>query len=288
MKRGYEYKKYTRSKFGSFVYFMFLIVAGSFSVLPLIYCVATAFKPLDELLVYPPRFFVRRPTLTNFVEIPALLGKMSVPVARYFLNSVFITFVSTLLQIVFASMAAYVLSKSKIKFKAIFFLIIQFSLLYNGTTLAIPQYLILTNLHLIDSIWVYIFPTLASTTGVFLIKQYIDASIPDALLEAARIDGAPPFKIYLNIVMPNIKPAWMTILLFAFQGVWSIAPSSGTIYSEELKTLPYVMTSIASGGIARQGSAMACTVLLIIPPIIVYFVTQSNVMQTMSSAGIKE
>ena len=288
MAKGYEYKKYTRSKFGSFVYFLFLTLAGAFSVLPLIYCVATAFKPLDELLVYPPRFFVRRPTFANFTEIPALLGKMSVPVARYLLNSVFITIVSTALQIVFASMAAYVLSKSKIKFKAVFFLIIQFSLLYNGTTLAIPQYLILSNLKLIDSIWVYILPTLASTTGVFLIKQYIDASIPDALLEAARIDGAPPFKIYLNIVMPNIKPAWMTILLFAFQGVWSISPSAGTIFSEELKTLPYVMNSIAAGGLARQGSAMACTVLLLLPPIIVYFVTQSNVMQTMSSAGIKE
>ena len=288
MSKGYQYKKYTRSKFGSFVYFVFLVLAGSFSVLPLIYCVTTAFKPLDELLVYPPRFFVRRPTLTNFVEIPALLGKMSVPVTRYFLNSLFITFVSTLLQIIFASMAAYVLSKSKIKFKAVFFLIVQFSLLYNGTTLAIPQYLILSNLRLIDSIWVYILPTLASTTGVFLIKQFIDASIPDALLEAARIDGASPFRIYLSVVMPNIKPAWMTILLFAFQGVWSISPASGTIYSEELKTLPYVMSSIASGGLARQGSAMACTVLLLLPPVIVYFVTQSNVMQTMSSAGIKE
>lgn len=136
MSKGYEYKKYTRSKFGSFVYFMFLVLAGLFSVLPLVYCVATAFKPLDELLVYPPRFFVRRPTLANFTEIPALLGKMSVPVTRYFLNSVFITAVSTLLQIVFASMAAYVLSKSKIRFKAVFFLIVQFSLLYNGTTLA--------------------------------------------------------------------------------------------------------------------------------------------------------
>lgn len=288
MSKGYQYKKYTRSKLGSFVYFVFLVLAGSFSVLPLIYCITTAFKPLDELLVYPPRFFVRRPTLTNFVEIPALLGKMSVPVTRYFLNSLFITFVSTLLQIIFASMAAYVLSKSKIKFKAVFFLIVQFSLLYNGTTLAIPQYLILSNLRLIDSIWVYILPTLASTTGVFLIKQFIDASIPDALLEAARIDGASPFRIYLSVVMPNIKPAWMTILLFAFQGVWSISPASGTIYSEELKTLPYVMNSIASGGLARQGSAMACTVLLLLPPVIVYFVTQSNVMQTMSSAGIKE
>ncbi len=288
MAKGYQYKKYTRSKFGSVVYFMFLLLAGAFSVLPLVYCIATSFKPLDELLVYPPRFFVRRPTLTNFIEIPALLGKMTVPVTRYFLNSVFITVVSTLLQIVFASMAAYVLSKSKIKFKTVFFLIIQFSLLYNATTLAIPQYLILTNLHLIDTIWVYILPTLASTTGVFLIKQYIDASIPDTLLEAARIDGAPPFRIYLNIVMPNIKPAWMTILLFAFQGVWSVSPTAGTIYSEELKTLPYVMTSVAAGGLARQGSAMACTVLLLIPPVIVYFVTQSNVMQTMSSAGIKE
>ncbi len=288
MRKHSTYKKYTRSRFGNVMYFTFLFIAGAFSVLPLIYCVSTSLKPLNELLVFPPRFLVHQPTLSNYMELPALLEKMTVPVSRYLLNSVFIALISTVLQIILASMAAYVLSKTQIKGRVVFFLIVQFSLLYNATTLSVPQYMVFCKLHLIDTLWVYILPSLASTTGVFLIKQYIDASIPDALLEAARIDGAGALRIYFRIVMPNIKPAWMTILLFSFQGIWSITPTSGTIYSEELKTLPYVMSSVAAGGVARSGSAMASTVIMLIPPIVMYFITQSNVMETMSSAGIKE
>lgn len=282
-----EYKRYTRSKFGNFVYAFFITVMGLFSILPMIYCICTAFKPLDELLVFPPRFFVHRPTFSNFTILPTLLENLSVPATRYFLNSVFITLSVTVIQIFVASMSAFALSKSHMRFRYVFFLIIQFSLLYNGTTLAIPQYFIFCKLHLIDTLWVYILPAIPSSMGVFLLKQYMDTSIPDSLLEAARIDGASVFKIYWNIVMPITKPAWMTLLLFAFQGIWSVSPSGGTIFSEELKTLPYVMSSIASGGTARAGAAMASAVLLMIPPVIMYFVSQSNVLETMSSAGVK-
>lgn len=261
---------------------------GAFSVLPLVYCICTALKPLDELLVFPPRFFVYRPTLENFAELPALLESLEVPLSRYLFNSVFVSVVSTVLQILVASMAAYVLSKTQIRGRVVIFLIVQFSLLYNGTTLAVPQYLIFSELGLIDTLLVYILPAIPSSMGVFLCKQYIDSSVPDTLLEAARIDGAGPMRIYWQIIMPIIKPAWMTLLLFAFQGIWSISPSSGTIFSEELKTLPYVMSTISAGGVARAGASMAATVILMIPPILVYFITQSNVMQTMSSAGMKE
>ena len=288
MARQQEYKRYTRSRFGNVVYFAFLFLMGAFSVLPLVYCICTSLKPLDELLVFPPRFFVYRPTLENFAELPALLESLQVPLSRYLFNAVSISVVSTALQILVASMAAYVLSKTQIRGRTVFFLIVQFSLLYNGTTLAVPQYLIFSKLGLIDTLLVYILPAIPSSMGVFLCKQYIDSSVPDTLLEAARIDGAGPMRIYWQIIMPIIKPAWMTLLLFAFQGIWAISPSSGTIFSEELKTLPYVMTTISAGGVARAGASMAATVILMIPPILVYFITQSNVMQTMSSAGMKE
>lgn len=270
------------------MYFIFLFLIGAFSVLPLVYCICTALKPLDELLVFPPRFFVYRPTFKNFTELPMLLEKLQVPLSRYLFNSVFIASVTTALQIFVASTAAYVFSKTKIKGRKAFFLLVQFSLLYNATTLAIPQYMIFNGLGLINTLWVYILPALPSSMGVFLCKQYIDSSVPDTLLEAARIDGAGPLRIYWRIVMPVIKPAWMTLLLFAFQSIWAIQPSSGTIFREELKTLPYVMNSISAGGVARSGAAMAATVILMVPPILVYFLTQSKVMQTMSSAGLKE
>lgn len=288
MKKSSQYKRYTRSRVGNVVYFVFLFLMGTFSILPMIYCICTAFKPLEELLVFPPRFFVQQPTLGNFTELPALLAKLRVPLSRYLFNSVFVALVSTVCHIVVASLAAYVLSKHHLKGGKIIFLVIQFSLLYNGTTLAVPQYLVFSKLHIIDTLLVYILPAIPSSMGVFLMKQYMDSSIPDTLLEAARIDGAGVVCMYWRLVMPLTKPAWMTLLLFAFQGIWSISPASGTIFSEELKTLPYVMSSITDGGTARAGSAMAATVILMIPPILIYFITQSNVTETMSKSGMKD
>ena len=288
MKKRPQYKRYTRSRAGNAVYFIFLFFMGAFSVLPMVYCICTAFKPLDELLVFPPRFFVHRPTFANFTELPGLLEKLRVPLSRYLFNSVFVAAVSTVCHIAVASMAAYVLSKYRLRGGGIIFLVIQFSLLYNGTTLAVPQYLIFGKLGIIDTLLVYILPAIPSSMGVFLMKQYMDSGIPDTLLEAARIDGAGVFCMYWRLVMPLTRPAWMTLLLFAFQGIWSTTPASGTIFSEELKTLPYVMSSITDGGTARAGSAMAATVILMIPPIIVYFITQGNVSETMSKSGIKD
>ncbi len=288
MKPYAQYKRFTRSRAGNVVYFSFLFLMGLFSMLPLVYCICTAFKPLDELLIFPPRFFVSRPTLANFTVLPTLLEKMRIPFSRYMFNSIFISIVSTFLNIFVSSMAAFTLSKSKLKFRNAFFWIVQFSLLYNATTLGVPQYLIFSKLGIIDTYWVYILPAIPSSMGAFLIKQYVDSGVPDTIMEAARIDGANVFVIYWRIIMPMIKPAWMTQLLFSFQGIWSITPTAGTVFSENLKTLPYVMGSVSAGGTARSGAAMACTVLLMLPPILVYFVSQSNVMETMGSAGIKE
>lgn len=282
-----RYLKFTRSKFGNFMYFLFLVLGGAFSVLPLVYCVVTSFKPLDELLIFPPRFFVLRPTFANYSALPMLLSKVQVPISRYFFNSFFTTVVGTFFHIVVSSLAAFVFSKSKVRGRKPLFWVMQLMLLYNGVTLGIPQYYIFSKLGLIDTYWVYILPAIPSAVGCFLMKQYMDVSVPDALMEAACVDGAGVLRIYWQIIMPILKPAWMTILLLSFQSMWQLTPNS-TIFSEELKTLPQVLTSISSGGIARSGSAMAITVLLNIPPIVVFLVTQSNVLETMSSSGIKE
>lgn len=255
-------------------------------VFPLFYCVITSLKPLDELLIFPPRFWVNRPTFENYRVLPALLSNLQVPLSRYVFNSIFIAVMSTFCSVIASSLAAFTFSKSKIKGRKIIFAIVQMMLLYNTYTLAVPQYLIFCEMQLIDTYWVYILPAIPSSVNCFLMKQFIDVSIPDALLEAGRIDGAGVLKLYWRIVMPIMKPAWMTSLLFSFQAMWTIVPS-GTIFSEQLKTLPYVMSSVASGGIARTGSAMAITVILMLPPIIVFLFTQGNVLDTMSTSGIK-
>ena len=183
-------RRYTRSKVGNFFYVCFLILLGLFSVVPLVYCVLTSFKPLDELMIFPPRFSVSRPTMQNYLALPGLLSNLRIPLSRYIFNSLFISAVTTILYVLISSMAAFVLSKSHVRGKKVMFLAVQYALLFTPFTLAIPQYLIFSYTRMIDTYFVYILPYLASTMGVFLMKQYMEGSIPDAILEAARMDGA--------------------------------------------------------------------------------------------------
>lgn len=280
-------RRYTRSKFGNFLCFAIVVLAGLFTMLPLIYAVSTSFKPLDEILLFPPKFFVRRPTLENYIALSSLLSDRTVPLTRYIFNSVVVTLFTTAIYILISSMAAFSLSKSKFRCKNALFMVVQFALLFNTYTLAVPQYLILSEMGVINSYWAYIMPQLATTLGVFLTKQYIEGYIPDAFMEAAKIDGAGYFRIFFSIVLPLIKPILLTLLLFSFRDVWAFIPQ-GTIFSEPIKTLPFLMSQISGGSIARSGSVMAITVIMMIPPIIVYLISQSNVMDSMSSAGIKE
>ena len=280
-------KRYTRSTAGNITLVLFLVLGGLFSMLPLIYCVSTSFKPLDELLIFPPRFLVHRPTIGNYTILPDLMASLKVPLSRYVFNSVVISFFTTFIYIYVALMAAYSISKGTFKGRNAIFWTVQFALMFNAYTLAVPQYLIFSKLGLIDTYWIYILPPMASTMGVFLGKQYIEGYVPDALLEAAKIDGANQFKVFWSIVMPTIKPIWLTLLLFTFRDIWSAVPS-GKIFSEQLKILPQVVTQITAGGVARSGSAMAVTVIMMILPILVFLVSQSSVAESMSSAGIKE
>ena len=286
MRNKKAYRRYTRSLWGNIFYFTFLIVFGAFAILPLVYTVITSFKPLDELLIFPPRFYVVRPTLENYKVLPTLLSNLKIPLSRYIFNSLFVSVVSTIAHIFVASGAAYTISKSKIKYKNLVFSVVQFALLFNAYTLAIPRYLIYSNLRMIDTYWVYILPYIPSALGVFLMKQFMDTGIPDALLEAAQIDGAGQFKVFFRIALPLVKPAWLTLALFAFRDMWTVV-GSGTIFTESMKTLPEITTTIISGGLARSGSAMAMSVIMMVPPIIVYLISQNSVKETMSTSGIK-
>lgn len=286
-KKSTQVRRYTRSKAGNFFYCVFLVLSGLFSMLPLIYAVMTSFKPIDELLIFPPRFFVQRPTVSNFLALPDLLSNLSIPLSRYVLNSLSISAVATFLYIICSAMMAFGLSKGNFKGKNVLFWVIQFALMFNTYTLSIPSYIVYAKLNIIDTYWIYILPHLASTLGVFLMKQYIEGYVPDALMEAAKIDGAGYFRVFWSIVMPTVKPAWLTLMLFGFRDIWNTVPNS-TVFTEEIKTLPMITSQIVSGGIARSGSAMAMSVIMMIPPILVYLISQSNVVEAMTSAGIKE
>lgn len=280
-------KRFTRSRAGNVFYFLFLTLAGLFCLLPLIYSVVTSFKPLDEIMIFPPRFFVKRPTIGNYAALPELLSGLEVSIDRYIFNSIFTGIIATFLFVALSSMAAFSLSKGKYGGRNAMFNVVQYALLFNGYTLALPQYIILTRLHVVDTYWAFILPHMASTLGIFLMKQYIDGYVPETYIEAGKIDGASYFRIFWKIVIPIIRPAMLTLILFGFREVWAYAPGT-TVYTETIKTLPMITTQVTTAGVARTGSSMALTVIMMIPPIVIYMATQSGVTETMSSAGIKE
>lgn len=284
--RLFHQPRVSRSRAGNALMFLFLFLCGAFTAMPMIYAISTAFKPLDELWKYPPNILiVNHPTLKNFSDMVAVMSNSWVPFSRYIFNSFFITGVGTFGNVIFASMAAYPLAKYKLRLGWLFDLVVL-TLLFNGTVLALPQYVIMARLHLINTMLVYIIPNLAAPLGLFLMKQFMER-IPMPLIESARIDGATQFQIFFRIVMPQVKPAWMTLTLFTFQSVWAQQPLN-MVFDENLKLLNMAFTNVIAAGISRMGPSMASAVVLMLPLIVVFLVTQSNVIETMSASGIKE
>ena len=267
------------------VLFLVLTVLGLFMALPLIYSVINSFKPVDELFAFPPRFFVVRPTTSNYFLLFKLASNMWVPFSRYLFNSLFVSIVATGGNVLLACMAAYPLAKFNLRVRWIFDLVVV-ALLFNTTILWLPQYVIMAKTGMIDTYLVYILPQLATPLGLFLMKQFME-QVPTPLIESATIDGAGQIRTLWSIVMPQVKPAWMTLLVFSFQGVWNATPAN-MVFSEELKLINLAIKQIMSGGTARYGVAMAGSIVLMIPPIVIFLVSQSNVMATMSYSGIKE
>ena len=254
--------------------------------IPLVYAVNNAFKPLDELFIFPPRIMVNNPTLDNFFDLFALMGNSWVPLSRYIANTLVITLVGTFGHILLASAAAYPLAKHKFPGSQIIFSTVVLSLMFSGTVTAIPNYMMMSWLGWINTHLSIIIPSLAFPLGLFLMKQFME-QIPDALVEAAKIDGASEYRIYWQIVMPNVKPAWLTLMILQFPMLWGTDGGS-FIYSENLKTLHYALGQISLGGIARAGVGAAVALILMVVPITLFIISQSSVIQTMATSGMKE
>lgn len=275
-----------RSFWGDLVNFLILAALGAVMLIPMVFSISNAFKPLDELFVFPPRFFVRNPTFDNFLILPSLFSDSLVPLSRYILNTLFITLVGTAASIIVASMAAYVLEKKQFKLKNWTFKLVVNTIMFTPVVTAIPSFIIMSKLGLINTYAAILLPAIGSTMNVFLMKQFM-VGVPNTLLEAARIDGSGEQRIFWCIVMPSVKPAWMTLIIFCIQNLWG-ATGGNYIYNEELKTLPYALSQVMAAGLVRVGASAAITTLMMIVPICVFIITQSNIMETMMSSGIKE
>jgi ABC-type glycerol-3-phosphate transport system permease component len=260
-----------------------------FMLMPLLYIFNHAFKPFDELIEYPPRFFVRRPTFVNLIELFDTATTTGIPVSRYLFNSIVITVIVVFLSIFLSTITGYALSKMKFHIKGVISQINTLAMMFVGTAVIIPRYIIIEQLGFIDNFFVHIIPVIAIPVGLFLVKQFID-QIPNELIEAAKIDGASPFMIYWKIVVPLIKPAIATIAILSFQAVWNNADISATyINSDSLKTFAYYMATLSASTnvVAGAGMSAVASLIMFLPNLIIFIFLQSKVMNTMVHSGIK-
>ncbi len=279
-------RKPNRSFWGDLGIYLLMAVFAVAMAFPLVFSIASSLKPLDELFRFPPRVFAQHVTLDNFSDLFVTMGQSYVPFSRYLTNTVFITFIGTFGHVIIASMAAFVLAKYDFPGGKTFFSIVVTALMFSGYVTGIPNYVIMSRLGMIDTYWAIILPAFAAPIGLFLMKQFMEG-LPTALIEAAHLDGAGEFRIFWSIVMPNVKPAWLTIIIFSVQGLWNTNAAT-VIYTEKQKTLVYALQQIQAGGIARTGQAAAVTVIVMLVPIIIFILSQSRILETMASSGLKD
>ncbi len=276
-----------RSAGGDLGITVFLTIMGVFMFLPMLYVIMQSLKPLDELWMFPPRWYVINPTLSNFGDLFSLMNDSWVPFSRYVFNTVFITFCGTLGNLILASMAAYALAKLNFPGRNVLFQMVVYSLMFHQTVNQVTHFIILSYIGAVDTYLAIILPALAGTMGLYLMKQFMESSVSDAVLESARLDGASEFRTFLTIAMPMVKPAWLTLIIESFKGLWNTG-ASVYIHSEQLKTFNYAIQQIVSGGIARAGAGAAATVVMMLVPITVFVVSQSQIIETMGSSGMKD
>lgn len=289
-KENKKHKKYrrvrlSRSWYGDLILTIILGLFSLFSAYPLIFAIFNAFKPIGEMFIFPPKLIPRNFTFTNFIDLFNLIGNSQIPISRYFVNTIWITLAGTIGHVILASLCAYPLAKHKFPGKKLINQLIVYSLMFSSAVTTIPTYLIVNALNLIDTQWALIIPAFGFTLGLFLMRQFMDI-VPNELLEAAKVDGAGEFTIFWKIVMPIVKPAWLTLIILLFQQLWG-ADGGRYIFTENLKPLSYALSQIVAGGIARTGTAAAVTVLMLVIPITVFIVNQSKMLETMAHSGIK-
>lgn len=280
-------RKVNRSAGGTILLFAVVAIFAIFMALPMALIISNSFKPLDELWIFPPKLLPSQPTMQNFRDMMDVMSDSLVPFTRYVSNTLFITAAGTFGHIVLSSMCAFVLAKKKFPGRNFLFQLIVMTLMFNATVTAIPNYIIMAKIHWIDTFQALIVPAFAAPLGLYLMKQFMEQSIPDALIEAARIDGANQWRVFWRIVMPNVKPAWLTLMLLSVQSLWN-AGASTFIFSDEKKSLAFALNQIVSGGLSRAGVGAAVSVLMMSVPVGVFLFSQSNIIETMAASGMKD
>ena len=284
-------KKSKRSFWGNVILGLFLLVMAVAFFFPVLYMVSQSLKPMNEMFIFPPKILVQNPTLDNYRDFVNVLANTMVPVTRSLFNSLFVVVIGSIGHILLASLCAYPLAKYKFPGSKFFNQIIVYSLMFNASVTAIPNFLTIAGMGMLDTQWAIIVPGLASTLGLYLMKNFME-QIPDSLMEAAQIDGAGYARIHFTIVMPVVKPALVTAFIMVFQSFWTNT-GSNFIYTEAQKGFAYVVGQLASGKVAGVGASFvgissASSVIMFAVPLVVFLIMQNNVVSTMATSGMKE
>lgn len=275
-----------RSVRGSVMLLLFLTLFALSTLFPVVFLVSNAFKPINELFIFPPKLFVMQPTLDNFYDLFALLGDSLVPLTRYLFNTFFIVLAGTLGHIIFSCMAAFPLAKFRFPGAKLLSSVVTLSLMFTSAVIAVPNYVIMSKTGLVDSYFSIILPAFSMSLGLFLMKNFME-QVPDALIDAASIDGTSYFTMLWRIIMPAVKPAWITLFIVSFQALWGNT-AGNFIYTESMKPLPAMLLQISGSGIARTGAVAATSLIMFIVPVAVFMASQANVLETMATSGMKD
>ena len=276
-----------RSRGGDAGITVILAILGVFMFIPMYYVIIQSLKPLDELWMFPPRFYVMRPTGENYKDLFTLMSGGLVPFTRYIFNTIFTSVAGTFGNLIFSSMAAYAMAKIKFPGGKAMFKTVRTSLMFHKTVTAVTCFMLMSTFKIIDTYWAIIIPAWGTTLGLYLMKQFMEGNVADAVLESSRLDGASEFRTFWIVAMPMVKPGWLTLIVYSFQDLWN-AGASMYIHSEQLKSLNYAIQQITAGGIKRAGASAASLVLMMLVPISVFVITQSNIIETMGSSGMKD
>lgn len=279
-------KKFERSQIKILVIILPLVL---FMAMPLIFIINHAFKPMEELFAFPPTFFVKNATLDNFTKLMKFSRASGIPLSRYIANSLVVTVLTVGLALLLTTMSAFALAKIKFKGRNLLTQINQIAIMFVGTAVLIPRYLVICELNLIDNVLAHVLPLVAMPVALFLVKQFVE-QVPDSLLEAAYMDGATDWQVYCRVIIPMIKPAIATAAILVFQQVWTNMETSNYFMNDDsMKTLTFYMNTLvnANNTVAGQGVAAAASLIMFVPNLALFIILQNKVMNTMASSGIK-
>lgn len=271
-----------QSRLAAILTYLALLLGVAIMFVPVLWVVFSSFKTTEELYRIPPPFFPEQWIITNYTEALARF-----PFLRYLFNSVTVTIVATLITLAINSMAAFALSKYRFRGRDLIFLSILGTLMIPLQVIMVPVYIVLSRLNMVNTLWGIIIPPAATPTGVFLLRQYM-LTLPDELIEAARIDGASEWRIFVQIILPLTRPALAVLTVFSIMWRWNdfLWPLI-VINDPDLFTLQLGLARFRGELITDWNSVLAMTVLTMLPITVVFAFLQRYLVSGIATTGLK-